>query len=62
MMRIQIWAANMQRAGELAATMNLSLRHWDYAGKDWRGIEWADVGTVMDKYDDMEDRIRRLEK
>lgn len=61
-MRIQIWASNMQRAGELAAMMNLRLRQWDYAGKDWRGIEWADVGSVMDDFEEVEDRIRRLEK
>jgi hypothetical protein len=61
-MKIQIWASTVQRAGELAATMNLAVRHWEYAGKDWRDIEWADVGLVMDRYAEMEDRIRRLEK
>ena len=52
-MRIQIYAPSILDAGKLAATMNLSLRHWDYAGADERIPEWtwADVGTVMDTHD-----------
>lgn len=61
-MRIQIWAEDYEAAAEFAAKMNLRLRQWDYAGKDWQGVEWADVDTVMDAFADMEDRIRRLEK
>jgi hypothetical protein len=61
-MRIQIYAEDMHFASQLAAKMNLSLRHWDYAGKDWRGIDWANVGALMDKFAEMEDRVRRLEK
>lgn len=61
-MRIKIYAGDMYAAGQLASKMNLALRHWEYAGEDWRKIEWADVGKVMDRYEEMEDRIRRLEK
>jgi hypothetical protein len=50
-MRIAIYAPTYRQAAELAATMNLSLRHWIYEGSGPRALgTWADVGSVMDAY------------
>lgn len=52
-MKIQIYGASYWAAAKLAATMNLSLRHWEYAGESVLGT-WADAGTVMDDYQELE--------
>ncbi len=53
--KIPIWAPSFREAAKLAAEMNLSLRHWEYAGQsehNW-ALVWADVGKVMDAYRDV---------
>jgi hypothetical protein len=37
-MKIKIYAPDQRKADELAASMNLALRHWEYAGP-WRLID-----------------------
>lgn len=48
--RIKIYAWNEQEAGKLAASLNLALRHWEYAGKSdlpWQSM-FANVGDAME--------------
>lgn len=51
MRKINIYAPTYKQASDLAAKMNLALRHWEYAAAWQAGPEtWADVGSVMDEY------------
>lgn len=54
--KIPIYASNYYAAAKLAATMNLSLRHWEWAGVSNLGsrITWANVGDVLDSIDTTE--------
>ena len=53
--KIAVYAPNLREAGRLAADMNLALRHWYWAGESafFRLGTWADVGMVMDEYQEL---------
>ena len=52
--KIPIYASNFAHAAELAETMNLRLRQWEYAGVDVFDAEWANVGDVLDEIEEVD--------
>ncbi len=52
--KIPIYAPTFDDAAELAATMNLKLRHWEYAGVGLFEVEWANVGDVLDSIEEVD--------
>ena len=52
-MKVEIFAPSMRHAAGLAAQMNLRARQWVWTGDNaYVGIVWADVGSVLDAYEE----------
>ena len=64
MNKIKVYAPDYHMAARCAAGLNLALRHWEYAGESDYSYypTWADVGSVMDEYLDLEWRMEELNK
>lgn len=54
--KIPIYAPSTKHAALLAATMNLRLRQWEYAGESEYGRHdtWANVGDVLDSIEEVD--------
>lgn len=60
MRKINIYAPTYRQASDLAAKMNLALRHWEYAAAGGAGAAaWADVGSIMDEYQQLRNAFDR---
>ena len=57
-MKIKIYAASEEAAARFAAKMNLHILDWEWTGpENWVGIEWADVGSIMEQNRDLRHRL-----
>lgn len=55
--KVHIYADDFTQAAELAATMNLHWRQWEWMGSDeWlTGTTWADVQPLFDRIQELEE-------
>ena len=57
-MKIKIYAKDDNAAADFASKMNLHILDWEWTGAErWVGIEWADVGSVMDQNRELRHRL-----